>query len=71
MYSVTTCQSSAVKPVRSHPLRAIRQLIALANCVRSLVANAIEVVAGVGVNYRLLFDGARKAIEVRVPAGNN
>jgi hypothetical protein len=33
--------------------------------------NAIDVVAGVGVNCRLQFDGARKAIEVRVPAGNN
>jgi hypothetical protein len=33
--------------------------------------NTINVVAGVGVDCRLQFDGARKAIEVRVPAGNN
>jgi hypothetical protein len=47
------------KPVRPLLLRAIRQLIALANCVRSLVVNAINVVAGVGVNYRLQFNSAR------------
>jgi hypothetical protein len=43
----------------------------LLRTVRSLVVNAINVVASVGVNCRLQFNSARKAIKVQVLAGNN